>query len=46
MKRRMVRSKIDPTMFGYIVKWVSDEVFIVSVHGEERYAAKEYWEEY
>lgn len=45
-RRRMVRSKVDPSLFGYIVRWIGSEVFVVSVRGQQILATKEFWEEY
>lgn len=46
MKRCMVRSKVNPHLFGYVVKWINDEVFVVSVQGRELHAGVAYWEVY
>lgn len=45
-KRQMVRSRINPDLIGYIVKRISDKVFVVSVRGQELHAAIDYWEAY
>ena len=45
MRRQWVKSKILPTLVGYVTRWIDDDIFVVSLRGNIQVrACKEYWE--